>query len=224
MRCFILLSNCYSLQVESPTKKIKWIVVQEKSLQMVTRLLPKAKNRPSIYICQFVTLRGIQSLLCSGLKEKKWRKFEQNCTENHRKIAKLIEYVDRKCKIVGLDTGSETLFWELILFVCMVLRLLFASLLVVFQACLVMWLESKIKCTSSSHHLGTWLHWLTLIFAFVYLLQCVEDTDIEKRQKIAVVATFVSKPHRQTLVNQLSCRLNSYSVLKPKKFSVTVPF
>ena len=49
---------------------------------------------------------GIQLLLCSGLNIK------QHSTENHRKIAELLERVISKHEVVGLNPGSETFFFK----------------------------------------------------------------------------------------------------------------
>jgi len=48
------------------------------------------------------------------------------------------------------------------------------------------------------------------ISAFFRSLQRVEGTGVEGRQGTAVITcgTFLSKPLRQTVVNQLSCGLN----------------
>ena len=50
---------------------------------------------------------GIQLFVCSGLKENNWRKLKQHSTENHRKIAELVERMISKHEAVSSNPGSK---------------------------------------------------------------------------------------------------------------------
>ena len=175
-------------------------------LPTLTYQLPNTLNSSSSYF-KFVTTSWCSDQLAFGskLKAKKWRRFEQRVplkTTAH--IAQWEEQLTCIREVVGSNpAGKQIFFLKSVLFAYTFFKVSFDST--------VTW-HSKLALKRdlsklNTCHLGTWLWWLPIDICFCLFFTarwrywCREKTGNS-------CGAFLSKPRRQTVVNQLSCGFN----------------
>ena len=131
---------------------------------------------------------------------KKWRKLKQHSMENHSHIAQWIEQLTCIQEVAGSNPAGGHFFPKINTF-CMHIFLMSS-----FDSSFA-WHSNALKWDLSELKQGIRLWWLLmdicfhLFFTAHWRHRCREETKNS-------CGTFLSKPRRQTVVNQLSCGFN----------------
>ena len=161
------------------------------ALPVLTHQLSNTKRSTSAY-SRLVTASkcGVQFALCLGLKAKKWRKLKEHSVENHNTNCSIGRMTDLHSggRWVWVQVVHSFFFWKSHLFAYMSLK--FSSDI---TATWHSWTHQNGKLT-------TQIFWLLinicfcLFFTVLWRHWCGETTGNS-------CGTFLSKPHRQTVVN-----------------------